>query len=119
LFYPGNRMVKAAQTPRLGSGMHHRAAVPMQAPSSTAVLPPPFFHEATGSVRFWVLVQEASIGVAISRETLHYRFRPEATNEDPLETYKSFADLIATAVERRVAKGSIAPILLREFDLKV
>jgi hypothetical protein len=80
---------------------------------------PPFFHEATGAVRFWVMVDETLVGASISREVLHHRYRPEARGEDPLETYKSHAGDLEAVVRRRVAQGSIEPVMLREFDLRV
>lgn len=57
------------------------------------------------------------LGASISRETLHYRFRPNARDDDPLETFTTNASEIIAAVERRVAQGSIEPVMLREFDL--
>ncbi|RZK99837.1 MAG: DUF1488 family protein [Rubrivivax sp.] len=79
----------------------------------------PFFHEATGAVRFWVAVEDQLVGASVSREALHHRYRPDAHNEDPLETYKSHAADIDNVVRRRVAQGSIEPVMLREFDLRV
>ena len=79
---------------------------------------PPSFHEPSGAVRFWVQVDSLLVGASISRETLHYRFRPDARGEDPLETYKAHAADIDAAVRRRVAKGSIEPVMVREHDLR-
>jgi len=79
---------------------------------------PPFFHEASSAVRFWVDVDGALIGASVSSATLHYRFRPGDRGEDPLETYKTHARDIDAAVRRRVAQGSIEPVMLREFDLR-
>ncbi|MDN3923270.1 DUF1488 family protein [Roseateles violae] len=78
---------------------------------------PPFFHEASGAVRFWVRVDGALIGASISRETLHHRFRPGVQGDEPLDTYLTFASVIQAAVASRVAQGSIEPVMLREFDL--
>jgi hypothetical protein len=78
----------------------------------------PFFHEATGAVRFWVKVGDALVGASVSRETLHHRYRPEGRGEDPLETYKAHAVDLDEVVRRRVAQGSIEPVMLREFDLR-
>lgn len=36
----------------------------------------PFFHEASGTVRFWVEVDAQWIGASIGKETLHYHYRP-------------------------------------------
>jgi hypothetical protein len=78
-----------------------------------------FFHEDSGAVRFWVPIDGQLIGASISRETLHYRFRPTAKGDEPLETYTAHASDIAAAVARRVAAGSLEPVMLREFDLRV
>lgn len=79
----------------------------------------PIFHDPSGSVRFWVLIDGALIGASITRETLHYRFRPMDRDDDPIETYKTFASDIDDAVRRRVGQGSREPVMLREFDLRV
>jgi len=79
----------------------------------------PFFHQESGAVRFWVPIDGQMIGASISRETLHYRFRPTSKGEDPLETYTAHAADIAAAVTKRVAAGSLEPVMLREFDLRV
>jgi hypothetical protein len=78
---------------------------------------PPFFHEASGSVRFWVLVEEQFVGASIGKETLHYCYRSGAVGDEALETYTLHAQDIDDAVRRRVAQGSTEPVMLREFDL--
>lgn len=78
----------------------------------------PHFHIDSGAVRFWVPVNGQLIGASISRETLHYRFRPHAQGDDPLETFHAHVQDITAAVERRVATGSIEPVMLREYDLR-
>ena len=78
----------------------------------------PFFHEASGAVRFWVQFDDKHVGASVSRETLHHSYRPEGQGEDPLETYKLHAADIEAAVRRRVAGGSVEPVMLREFDLR-
>ena len=78
----------------------------------------PFFHESSGTVRFWVEVEGRFLGASIGREALHYRFRPTAQNEDPLETYHANAGAIQAAVHRRLAAGSAEPVMLREYDLR-
>ena len=40
-------------------------------------------------------------------------------DDDPLETYKAHAQDINDAVRRRVAQGSLEPVMVREFDLRV
>lgn len=79
---------------------------------------PPFFHADSGAVRFWVDVDGALVGASVSGRTLHYRYRPTAQGEDPLETYKTHAADLDAAVRRRVAQGAIEPVMLREFDLR-
>jgi len=78
-----------------------------------------YFHPDTEAVRFWVSHGNALVGASISRRTLHYRFRPEAVDDDALETYQRFAETINAAVLRRVAEGALEPVMLREFDLRV
>ena len=85
--------------------------------SGTAPVDPPFFHEASGTVRFWVLIDGQPMGAGISRDILRYRFRPGAQGDDPMEIYAQYADQLEAAVRRRVAQGSIEPVMLREFDL--
>jgi len=79
---------------------------------------PEFFHEASGCVRFWVQVDEASIGATVSRDTLHYRYSPMSVGEDPMVTFRANLSALEEAVRRRVAKGSIEPVMLREHDLR-
>ena len=79
---------------------------------------PPFFHDESGSVRFWVEAGEAVVGASISRSTLHYHFRPDATGDDPLQTFAANVGAIEAAVRRRLASGSIEPVMLREHDLR-
>lgn len=78
---------------------------------------PPFFHEASGAVRFWVPINGTLVGASIGKETLHYRYRPTATNDEPLATYQVHAQEIEAAVRRRVAGGSAEPVMLRDYDL--
>lgn len=80
---------------------------------------PAYFHTDSGCVRFSVLVAGQPIGASISRATLHHRYRPQSQDEDPLNTYLSHAADIDAAVCRRVAAGSIEPVMLREFDVRV
>jgi len=78
----------------------------------------PFFHEASGTVRFWVQVDDQLIGASIRKETLHYRFQAHASNDDPLTTYTANANEIGDAVRRRVAAGSVEPVMLRDPDVR-
>jgi hypothetical protein len=77
-----------------------------------------FFHESSGTVRFWVAVDGRLLGASVSREALHHRYRPSSQGEDPLDTYRANAADIEAAVRRRLAQGSIEPVMLREYDLR-
>jgi hypothetical protein len=78
----------------------------------------PFFHESSGTVRFWIPVDGNLLGASVSREALHHRYRPTAQGDDPLETYLDNAADIEAAVRRRLAQGSREPVMLREYDLR-
>ncbi|MES2938436.1 MAG: DUF1488 family protein [Pseudomonadota bacterium] len=79
----------------------------------------PFFHDASATVRFQVDVDGSVLQASVSRDALHYRYRPTAQGEDPLDTFRQNAADIEAAVRRRVAAGSREPIMLREYDLRV
>ena len=78
----------------------------------------PFFHEASGTVRFWVLADGQPFGASVSREALHHRYRPTVQGEDPLQTFHDNSADIEAAVHRRIAQGSREPVMLREYDLR-
>jgi hypothetical protein len=86
--------------------------------SSLSMIDAPYLHTESDSVRFWVLIGEEWVGATISRRALHHRFRPNAIDEDPMHTYRTFQDDIHGAVRRRVAAGSLEPVMLREYDLR-
>ncbi len=65
----------------------------------------PFFHEPSGTVRFWVLVDDLPIGASIGKETLHYRYQPHRSDDDALQTYLQNSAEIDAAVRRRFAAG--------------
>lgn len=77
-----------------------------------------YFHKDSAAVRFFVLCEGETVGAMVGSRTLHHCFRPDAIDADPLETYTAHADEIDAAVRRRVAAGSIEPVILREFDLR-
>ncbi len=80
--------------------------------------PSPFFHDDSGAVRFWVLTDSGSyVGATISKQTLHFRFRADLSGSDALATYTAHREEIDAAVRRRVARGSIEPVMLRESDV--
>jgi len=77
----------------------------------------PFFHPGSGEIRFFVEIDGEAVGASITKQTLHYRFCRTEQGDDPMATYVAHADDIEAAVRRRVAAGSLKPVLLREFDL--
>ena len=78
----------------------------------------PFFHESSRTVRFWVQVGDKVLGASIGEQALHHRYRPTAQGDDAMETFSANRSDIEAAVRRRVAQGSIEPVMLREFDLQ-
>jgi hypothetical protein len=78
----------------------------------------PFFHLASGTVRFWVPVDGELVGASITKETLHYRYHAQNNDDDPLVTYIANAAEIDAAVRRRVAAGSREPVMLRDSDVR-
>ncbi|APW40151.1 hypothetical protein RD110_25545 [Rhodoferax koreense] len=80
--------------------------------------PEPFFHEASNTVRFWVLVESDWVGATIGKATLHYRYQPNRSDDEPLATYIANAAEIDAAVRRRVATGSVEPVMLRDGDVR-
>lgn len=84
----------------------------------TDPLPAPFFHEPSGAVRLWVRTEAGdAVGAILRKEVLHFRFRADLGGTDALATYLNHRDEIDAAVLRRIAAGSIEPVLLREADL--
>ena len=78
----------------------------------------PFFHADSASVRFWVEVEGLLVGATVGKAALHYRYNPGRQDDEPLATYLAHAVEIDDIVRRRVASGSIEPVMLREFDLR-
>lgn len=78
----------------------------------------PYFDLSSGRVRFWVQVDDLPVGATIGKETLHYRYHPQRTDDDPLATYLQNAAEIDAAVRRRVAGGSREPVMLRDPDVR-
>lgn len=78
----------------------------------------PFFHDESGTVRFWVQTENGDlVGATISKETLHYRFQGHLDGTDAVATYTAHRSAIDAAVRRRLAAGSLEPVMLREFDV--
>ena len=78
---------------------------------------PPFFHEASGTVRFWVPIHGEEVGAMIGKETLHYCYQPTAIDDLPMDTFALHTEELNAAVRRRVNSGAFVPVMLREFDL--
>lgn len=78
----------------------------------------PLFHDASGSVRFWVVVDGKLKGASVSREALHHRWRSGMQGDDPMETFSDHVPEIEAAVRRRYAEGALEPVMLREYDLR-
>ena len=78
---------------------------------------PPFFHEASGAVHFWVPIGDTLVGARIGKETLHYCYQSTANDDQPLATYQLHAQEIDAAVRRRVSGGSVEPVMVRDYDL--
>ena len=76
-----------------------------------------FFHEGSGRVRFWVQVDDVEIGASVSQDTLRCRYSAQATDENPMATFRAHLASLENAVRKRVARGSIEPVILRETDL--
>jgi len=70
-------------------------------------------------VRFWVNVEGVFIGATVRKDSLRHRYHPLSLDDDPLATYQAHAAEIDDAVRRRVAAGSIEPVMLREPDLRI
>jgi len=80
--------------------------------------PAPSLHADSGAVRFAVDTQDGTrVGASISKEVLHYRYKAAWDGADALATYLTHRTEIDQAVRRRVAAGSIEPVMLREADL--
>jgi hypothetical protein len=87
-------------------------------PGAVAALPPPFFHQDSETVRFWVQVPGGvAIGAILTKPLLHYRFDAKPDGSDAVAIYQAHRSDIDAAVLARVATGSIEPVMLREHDL--
>jgi hypothetical protein len=93
-------------------------STPPESATQAITSPEPFLHLPSGTVRFWVLVDGHFVGASIRREILHYRYHATRTDDDPMVTYAANLADIHAAVQRRVAKGSIEPVMLRDADIQ-
>jgi hypothetical protein len=77
-----------------------------------------FFHADSSAVRFWVHDPAGhAVGAIIRQQILHHRFQADISGSDALVVYTRHRGEIDAAVLRRIATGSIEPVLLREADL--
>lgn len=84
------------------------------------MLPEPFVHDESGAVHFWVQTPAGDmVGAIVRKAALHFRFRAAASGADALTTYQAHQAEIDAAVLRRIAAGSIEPVILREADFDV
>jgi hypothetical protein len=80
-------------------------------------LPQAYFNESSNVVYLWVRAAEGPpVGAMLRTRVLHFRFGAAMSGADSLTTYQSHRAEIDAAVLRRVASGSIEPVLLREAD---
>lgn len=79
--------------------------------------PSAFFDLASGTVRFWVDVDQGSVGAIVSKETLHYRYRPDRLDDVALETYSAHMAALHAAVRLRFRAGAREPVILRSADI--
>ena len=82
-------------------------------------LPDSYFHEDSGSVRFWVRTPSGeTVGATVRQQVLRYRYRLDIDGEAAaLLAYRDHRGEIEAAALRRIASGSIEPVMLREADL--
>lgn len=81
-------------------------------------MPEAFYHQDSEAVRFWVSIDDVLVGASIRKAVLQHGFMPKGGTEEPIEIYARHAAEIEAAVRRRVAQGSIEPVMLREHDLR-
>lgn len=80
-------------------------------------MPDAFFHEESGAVRLWVRTEDgACVGAIVRKEVLHYRLGASSDGVDALKTYQAHRQEIDAVVRRRIAAGSLEPVILRESD---
>jgi hypothetical protein len=80
-------------------------------------LPQAYFDDSAGVVYLWVRTDAGfPMGAILRKEVLHFRFNADLSGVDALTTYQQHRPEIEAAVLRRIAAGSIEPVLLRESD---
>lgn len=97
---------------------HASFTKPMSQDAIDHTLPEPFVHEESGAVRCWVRSPAGdSVGAIVRKEVMHYRFGAALSGIDAMQTFNDHRGAIEAAVLRRIAAGSIEPVILREADL--
>jgi hypothetical protein len=88
--------------------------------ASEPTQPQAFFHEESGAVRFWVRTAAGGwMGAIARKQVLRFRFGAMESGDDALKVYQDHQHEIDATVLRRVAAGSIEPVILREADFKL
>jgi hypothetical protein len=80
--------------------------------------PEPYFHGDSAALRFWVAAPDGAgwVGAIVRPALLHHRFQGDMGGSDALAVYQKHRPEIDAAVLRRIALGSIEPVMLREAD---
>lgn len=76
-----------------------------------------YFHADSNSIRFWVRVAELPVGASIPCRLLFEHFQPDLAEGDAMQVFAAHSQALTDAVKRRVAGGSIEPVMLRAHDL--
>ena len=84
----------------------------------SAVQSSAFFHIPSGAVRFWVWIDGIPVGASIGKATLRYGYKAYVGEDDPLATYVANKAEIDAAVRKRVAAGSVEPVILQDHDVR-
>lgn len=89
----------------------------MAADTRTSGAPAAYFDDYTGAVHFWVHAGSGVwTGAMVRKEVLHFRFDVPTGRDEALRAYADHRAEIESAVLRRLATGSLEPVLLRETD---
>ena len=79
---------------------------------------PACFYADSGALRFWGAVGQGLPGASGARAVLHGRCRTGLIGDDPLEAVRGQLLETEATVRRRVARGAIEPLMLREIALR-
>ena len=89
----------------------------MSQATTDLALPQAYFDDTAGIVYLWVRTDAGfPMGAMLRKEVLHFRFKAAMSGVDALTTYQHHRAEIEAAVLRRIATGSLEPVLLRESD---